>query len=42
MSVALRWTGMPQLYSFYRHIAFNVPRFTTGSAAAGAGRELEG
>lgn len=31
MSV-LRWTGMPQLYSFYRHIAFNAPRFTTGSA----------
>jgi len=26
-----RCTGIPQLYSFYRHFSFNAPRFTTGS-----------
>lgn len=30
MNGVLRLTGLPQLYSFYRHFAFNMPRATTG------------
>jgi hypothetical protein len=29
VSTVARWTGIPQLISFYRYIAFNVPRVTT-------------
>lgn len=31
MNAVLRWSGVPQLYSFYRHFAFNLPRLTTGT-----------
>lgn len=31
MRAMLRRTGVATLYSFYRHLAFNMPRLTTGS-----------
>ncbi len=31
MSAVARWTGIPQLISFYRYIAFNAPRVTTAA-----------
>ncbi|MBV9312693.1 MAG: hypothetical protein JO100_02910 [Pseudonocardia sp.] len=34
MSTVVRWTGVPQLISFYRYIAFNVPRVTTAVGIA--------
>lgn len=27
----LRWTGVPQLYSFQQHLSFNMPRLTTAT-----------
>lgn len=34
MSTVLKWTGLPQLISFYRYFAFNGPRVTTAGGIA--------